>query len=132
MNEVLARETTKNQLQPSTQHREVVFEDVLMNTQRPSPLNPKLPQPPKPSRRFFWPLQLGGVLGLSWILLAMGTAQAATTLAWDPNASGASDGSGTWHGGNTWWNGTADQAWVDGSVVFIGTNTAPGEERNSR
>jgi autotransporter-associated beta strand protein len=124
MNEVLARETTKNQLQPSTQHREVVFEDVLMNTQRPSPLNPELSQTPKSSRRFFWPRQLGGVLGLSWILLAMGTAQAATTLAWDPNASGASDGSGTWHGGNTWWNGTADQAWVDGSIVFIGTNTA--------
>ena len=53
----------------------------------------------------------------------MGTVQAATTLIWDPNGNGASDGSGTWHGGNTWWNGTADQAWVDGSVVVIGTNT---------
>jgi hypothetical protein len=53
----------------------------------------------------------------------MGPAQAATTLIWDPSSNGASDGSGTWHGGNTWWNGTADQAWVDASAVIIGTNT---------
>ena len=63
-------------------------------------------------------------LGLAVIVLSMGTAQAATTLTWDPNISGApSDGSGTWHGGNTWWNGTADQAWADANAVVIGTNT---------
>ena len=56
----------------------------------------------------------------------MATAQA--TLAWDANISGApSDGSGTWHGGNTWWDGTNDVAWIDGvsntNAVVIGTNT---------
>src|ERR1035437_3524579 len=88
-------------------------------------LTPVLSPIPTLFGRFPWPRPLGYALGLAWILLAMGTAQAATTLAWDANSVGApSDGSGTWHGGNTWWNGTSDQAWLDGSIVIIGTNTA--------
>ena len=57
----------------------------------------------------------------------MGTAQATVTLSWDANTNGApSDGSGTWHGGTTWWNGTIDKAWADGvdntnAVVFGAT-----------
>src|ERR1035441_1817742 len=59
---------------------------------------PLLSSIPRLFGRFPWPRQLGYALGLAGILLAMGTAQAATTLIWDPNSNGASDGSGTWHG----------------------------------
>jgi autotransporter-associated beta strand protein len=85
---------------------------------------PLLSPIPKLFGRFPWPRQLRCALGLAGILLALGTAQAATTLIWDPSSNGASDGSGTWHGGNTWWNGTADQAWADASAGIIGTNTS--------
>ena len=78
---------------------------------------------PKLSGRFSWRRLLGYALGLACLIFSLGTAQAATTLIWDPSSNGASDGSGTWHGGSTWWNGTADQAWADGSAVIIGTNT---------
>jgi fibronectin-binding autotransporter adhesin len=94
-----------------------------MNTQPLSVSNAALSQTPKPLGGFLWRLLLGCALGLAWLVLSMATSQAATTLIWDPNASGASDGSGTWHGGNTWWNGTSDQAWADASAVIIGTNT---------
>ena len=55
----------------------------------------------------------------------MANAQAAAiNLFWDPTPSGApSDGSGTWHGGNTWWNGAADQAWAEGNLAVIGATT---------
>ena len=77
-----------------------------------------------PSGRFLWRRLFRCALGLACLVLAMASAQAVTTLTWDPNISGApSDGSGTWHGGNTWWNGTADQAWADASAVVIGATT---------
>jgi fibronectin-binding autotransporter adhesin len=59
--------------------------------------------------------------------MAIAQAAPATILVWDANTNGApSDGSGTWFGGTTWWNGTADQPWTNGNHAFIGTNT-PGE-----
>lgn len=51
----------------------------------------------------------------------------AATLTWDPSGAGASgsDGSGTWDSGTNWWNGTADQAWVNnGAIAYIGSGTA--------
>ena len=55
----------------------------------------------------------------------LGSARA-TTLVWDASTAnptdGAQDGSGTWiSGASNWWNGSADQAWVDstaGSPIF--------------
>src|ERR1039458_713880 len=91
---------------------------------------PVLSQMPKLSGRFSWRRLLGCALGLTCLVLPMATAQAAAiNFVWDANSTGGgSDGSGTWHNANKWWNGTADQTWADGNAVFIGTNTSRSEE----
>jgi fibronectin-binding autotransporter adhesin len=59
-------------------------------------------------------------------------AAAQTTYTWDPtfaNASGCSDGTGTWDTSTTsWFNGSTDTAWVNGATSFavIGDNGAAG------
>ena len=80
----------------------------------------------KPSSRFFCRRLLGCALGLVCLVLPLATVQAAAiNFVWDANSTGGgSDGSGTWHNANKWWNGTADQTWADGNAVFIGTNTS--------
>src|ERR1035438_6544463 len=85
----------------------------------------ELSQVPKPSSRFLWRRLLGFALGLTCLVLPMATVQAAAiNLFWDPTTTGApSDGSGTWHGGSTWWNGAADQAWAEGNLAVIGATT---------
>src|SRR5687768_14685328 len=44
------------------------------------------------------------------------------TLQWDPNlgTAGAQGGSGDWDGGNFWWNGFVNLAWVSGSDASFG------------
>ena len=97
-----------------------------MKTQYLSASNPELPQTPKPSGRFLWRRLLGCALGLACLVLSMGTGQAAAAinLSWDASSVGApSDGSGTWHDANKWWNGAADQTWANNNNVIFGANT---------
>ena len=97
-----------------------------MNTKHVSSSDAEVPQSSKPSCRFLCSRPLGWVLVLACLVLPLPKLQAAAAvnLYWDANSIGApSDGSGSWLGGNTWWNGTADQAWADGNHVIIGANT---------
>jgi hypothetical protein len=91
-----------------------------MNTKYPSISNSDLSQTQKPCTRFLWLRQVACALVAAWIAISLGTARAGNEI-WDANADGSLlDGSGTWHGGNTWWTGTADQAWTNGGHAIIG------------
>ncbi len=72
-------------------------------------------------------LIVAGLFAAAFFVTQSTTQAAAINLFWDPSIGGApTDGSGTWHGGSTWWNGAADQAWVDGNVAVLGsTNPGP-------
>lgn len=56
---------------------------------------------------------------LAGLLAASASGQA---LQWDTNlgTSGAQGGSGDWDGGNFWWNGSTNQAWVSESDAIFG------------
>lgn len=45
-------------------------------------------------------------------------------LVWDASATGSiTDGSGPWNAPDQWWNGSANQAWVDNNDVVIGNSS---------
>src|SRR5437899_392546 len=95
-----------------------------MNAKYLSPSNCDLPQTLKPVSRFRWPRQFACAIAGAWIALSLGTAQAGNEI-WDANGDGSLlDGSGTWHGGNTWWTGSADQAWTNAGNAIIGFTNA--------
>jgi len=94
-----------------------------MNTKNLSASRPEISQTPQPAGRFR-PRRIRSAFGLAWLALSMATAHAAVTMYWDPNISGKpSDGNGTWHTGNVWWNGTSDVAWANGNATVIGSTT---------
>ena len=99
---------------------------TYMKTKCLSASNPELSQTLTPSGPILWRRLFECALGLACLMLSMGPAQAAPAinLFWDANSVGAaSDGSGTWHVANKWWNGTTDQTWADNNNVLFGTNT---------
>ena len=52
----------------------------------------------------------------------------AATLIWDANGTAApnpEDGSGSWSTANSWWNGSANQSWADGSDAIFGAGSGP-------
>ncbi len=98
-----------------------------MNANRCPASNAVISETPAWSGRFLWRPLLACAISLACLALSSASSQAAVaaTLIWDANAAGGgSDGSGTWSTANSWWNGTADQTWVDNTIgCIIGTNT---------
>lgn len=72
-----------------------------------------------------WPVRSGLYCGLAaWMSLASARAG---TVTWDanPGTPGAQDGSGTWSStAANWWDGSADNGWVNGDNAIFGTGTA--------
>ena len=72
------------------------------------------------------PRTLQMLLACSWLVAGAGATQAAS-LVWDFDASttGAQDGSGNWTNltANSFWNGSANQTWADGSDAIFGSGS---------